>query len=380
MNEVGAIWREYAELLADLADNVAHPSIELDDLSRAEGLRHLTRTVYMGMLCEHEYASVDAPHVFVAKTPALLTGGTTSDCIYHEVFVDGARTYQLKATRGTAPLIELTANAGKIGVADRADMVDTLREDTLVLEPGGDRFEVVLSPGPKPDNYHGNWMRTEHPERGRVTHMLIRQYSDDIANVDPARFQIEPVAGPAIRPPLSTKEIEDALHRSVEFAARQTRHWTGLTAGMIQGLTNEFLIVDTDQAQGECLPSGHRFATAGFRIQPDEAWIVTIPGIGAPPYDKAPYWGLQLCNYWFEPIDYGDDWAHRNKRTATYEPDGSVQLVVSEDRPPAPHDKNWIQLRGHTLGNAQFRLFRITDPLPQIHCELRPMADLSAPS
>jgi hypothetical protein len=163
----------------------------------------------------------------------------------------------------------------------------------------------------------------------------------------------------------------------VSFTDVLVRHWTAMTAGMITGLKNRFLIVDEVAAADEPMPSGHRFSTAGFDLAPDQAWVVTLPAIGAAPYDEAPYWGFQLCNYWFEPLDYGDSWAHRNKRTVKYDADGSVRIVVSEVRPGPGHDANWVQLRGHTMGNAQFRLSRITAPLPRIKCEVIDIAELA---
>ena len=380
MDEVAAeIWDEYAEAVAGLADVVAETTIELDEVSRAEGLRHLTRALYMGMLSTHDFASTSDPKVFLAKTPALLSGGTTSDCIYYETFFDGAQSYRLRATRGTAPLLEMTANTGKIGVVDRADMVDSIREDSLILEPGpgGATFEVILSPESKPDGFEGNWMWTDNPERGRASWMLIRQYSTAIHEVEPARFAIEPLDHSPTRPALSLAEADAALQSSVTFARRLVQHWTEMTAAMVTGLPNEFLIVDQDRSAGEAMPTGHRFATAGFELDPEEAWIVTIPGIGAPPYDAAPYWGFQICNYWFEPIDYGDWWAHLNQRTAAYDDRGTVRIVVSEQRPPPGHDANWVQLRGHQLGNAQFRLSRIADPLPAIECQVVPFDTLA---
>jgi len=372
------IWNEYAAAVADLVGLVADTPIELDEVTRAEGLRHLTRALHMGMISVHDYASTTDPKVFLAKTPALLTGGTTSDCIYHEVFFDGSRPHRITATRGTAELLEMTANAGRIGLADRSDMVDSIREDSLVVDAGSrpSRFEVTLSPEPKPADFEGNWMWTDNPERGCASWMLIRQYSTTIDDVEPARLSIEPMDHAATRPPLSLSTADEALQASVVFARRLVEHWTEMTAAMISGLANEFLIVDAAQAAGEAMPTGHRFATAGFRLDPDEAWVVHIPHIGAAPLDAAPYWGFQLCNYWFEPVDYGGCWAHLNKRTATYEQDGSVRIVVSERRPPPGHDANWLQLRGHTMGNAQFRLSRSAEPLPAIECQVVPFASL----
>ena len=372
------IWTAYAEAMAGLADIVADTPVELDELSRAEGLRHLARILYMGMLSVHDHASTTDPTVFLAKTPTQLTGGVTSDCVYYESFFDGARRYRLHGTRGTAPLFEVTVNAGKVGVTDSGAQVDSIREDTLVLESDGnlDRFEITLSPHPRPADHTGNWLRTDHPRQGSGhlhdhPAVLARHRC---GRPGPHRDRSARPRSPPPRP--DPRRGGPCSPASVSFTDTLVRHWTAMTAGMITGLRNSFLIVDEEAAADEPMPSGHRFSTAGFELAPDEAWVVTIPGIGAPPYDRAPYWGFQLCNYWFEPLDYANTWAHRNNATVRYEDDGSVRLVVSEVQPGPDHAHNWVQLRGHTMGNAQFRLSRIDAPLPRIECEVVKIADL----
>jgi len=47
-----------------------------------------------------------------------------------------------------------------------------------------------------------------------------------------------------------------------------------------------------------------------------------------------------------------------------------VRIVVSERRPPGEYARNWLPLRGHTLGSAQFRLSRLDAPMPEIGAEV----------
>jgi hypothetical protein len=357
----------------DLVDEMP---LDLDEVSRAEGLRHLTRVLHMGMFSAHDYADTEHPTVFLAKTPAMLSGGVTSDCIYHEAFVDGGRPYRLRGTRGSAALLEIAVYQGRLGLADRADVVDAILEESLVLEPDGHTFEITVSPQPKPAGCTGNWLWTDNPTRGRVSWVLFRQYDARIGAVEPARFAIEPVDGADPRPPLGLATIDDALTDSVVFARRLVAHFSKKATNSVEKLTNRFLAVDEESGAGEALPSGHRFAAAGFRLRPDEAWVVTIHGLGVPPYADAPYWGFQLCNVWFEPLDYGGSWAHTNNAMAVPEPDGSVRLVISEQRPSAGFDRNWVQLRGHTVGSAQFRLSRLDAPMPRIECEVVPIDEV----
>lgn len=373
---IDEIWSRYSAGIASLVEIIKDTPLELDEVTWAEGLRHLTRVAHMGMFTTHDYADTGDPRIFLAKTPAMLSGGVTSDCIYHEGFIDSDRTYRIRGTRGTAELLEISIYAGRLGRSARSDVVDAVLEDSLRLDHSDSTFEVTVSPEPRPHDFVGNWLCSQIAGRGNADWLLIRQYSPRIDNVESARFSIEPVDGVNPRPPLTLPLIDDALDASLEFARQQLAHFTRSGTNIVEHLTNRFMIVDEDRDSGGALPSGHRFAAAGFRLQPDEAWIVTIPGIAAPPYDHAPYWGLQLCNFWYEPLDYGALWAHCNNATAVREDDGSVRIVVSEQRPPAGFDKNWLALRGHTVGSAQFRLSRSEAPMPEIQSDVVSLNDL----
>lgn len=364
------IWQRYSEGVGSLVEIIDDIGVELDEVTRAEGLRHLTRVLHMGVFTTHDYSDTGDPRIFLAKTPAMLSGGVTSDCIYHEGFIDPRRSYTIRGTRGTAELLEVSVYAGRLGRNDRSDLVDGLLEDALVLDTDGCSFTITVSPDPRPDDFVGNWLRTVHPERGEADWVLIRQYSPRIDEVESARFLIEPVGGADPRDPLTLAAVDVMLTGSLEFARRQLTHFVRSATNIVTHLRNRFVVVDEDRDTGGALPSGHRFAAGGFDLRPDEAWIVTIPGIAAPPYDRAPYWGFQLCNFWYEPLDYGANWAHRNNATAIAEEDGSVRLVISERRPPIGWDRNWLPLRGHTVGSAQFRLSRLDAPMPEISAEV----------
>ncbi len=257
----------------------------------------------------------------MAKTPTQLTGGFTSDCIYYEAFFDGTQTHRLSGTRGSAPLLDITVIAGKIGVTERGDVVDSIREDTLVVED--DRFEVSLSPEPRPEGFAGNWLQTRHPERGVATYMIIRQYSTDAGAVAPAKIEIQPVDRVRHREPVSPREIDDALQASVDFTRVLGSYWTAMTAGMIEGLENEFLIVGELAAADEPMPTGHRFSTAEFRLGPTQAWLVTIPGVANAPYDAAPTGGSSSATTGSNPSttartgDTGVSPPQRRTRTVT---------------------------------------------------------------
>jgi hypothetical protein len=116
------------------------------------------------------------------------------------------------------------------------------------------------------------------------------------------------------------------------------------------------------------LPSGHRFAFGHFVLAADEALVVDFT-----PAD-VPYWGLTINNYWFEVIDYGEQGSHLNHANAIREPGGHVRAVISAQRPPVA---NWIDTRGHHVGEFVFRWSRTALPVPSIHTRVVPIASLA---
>lgn len=373
---IDQIWHRYIEGVESLVDLIDEVTLDLDDVTRAEGLRHLTRILHMGVFTTHDYADVDDPRIFLAKTPAMLSGGVTSDCIYHEGFIDPKRHYTLRGVRGTAELLEISAYAGRLGRSDRSDVVDAILEESLVLDADGRSFSITLSPERRPDGYVGNWLCTTDTDDRRADWLLIRQYSSRIDDVESARFSIEPLGGARPRDPLTIEAVDAMLQVSLDFARRQLGHFIRSGVNIVSHLKNTFIVVDEERDSGGALPSGHRFAAGGFELRDDDAWVVTIPGIAAPPYNSAPYWGFQLCNFWYEPLDYGAAWAHRNNSTAIADGEGNVRLVISERRPAGRFADNWLALRGHEIGSAQFRLSRVDLPMPPITAEVVPIDDL----
>jgi hypothetical protein len=203
-------------------------------------------------------------------------------------------------------------------------------------------LEIFLSPDPQP----GNWIKTT-PE---TKYLLIRQYSHDWRVTSGATLRIEAVGPLAPRSPLQEAEIRDGLLAAAHFAKSLAEHWAE-TVDRIRLLPSN-TIVRVPRWVGDTLPAGHRFASGEFELDPDEALIVEFD----PP--KAPYWGFQLVNYWFEPIDYGGTGSHLNNRTAVLEANGSVRLVISDVDPGVC---NWLDVRGHRVGTMQFRISRVDD-------------------
>jgi hypothetical protein len=346
-------WEEFCERLERAGRVIHRDETPKDELTRAEGYRHLARLIRLGLESTLEFADPEHPRIVPAVSATMLGEGETSDARYHQAFIDGSATYRVTCERGTAPLIEFTVYAGKIGIQETSRQIGALIEEDLVVGDDG-RFEVVLSP----EEQSGNWIRTE-PD---ATLLYIRQYSHDWAETESATFEIRREGAARERAPLRLDEVRDGLIRTAAFVDRAAHFWTAIVDRRAAAEPNVFYVIPADpDPQRPTMPVGHRFAAGYFRLAPDEALEVTFAPI------EVPYWGFDLTNYWFEPLSYADHRSHVNNRTVHAEPDGSVRIRVSDERGGAA---NWIDTQGHREGTILFRWSRTDAPVPAIKTDV----------
>lgn len=353
------VWDQFCEQLKRAGRVLDRDGTPQDDLTLAEGYRKLVHLVRMGFDAAVDFADTEHPQVYQLVTAQTLGEGETPDAHYHQAFIDGRATYRLTANRGTAPLIELTVYAGKIGLQDTSRQVGALTEQDLTVAPDG-TFEVVLSPQPHP----GNWLRTD-PD---ATLLYIRQYTHDWSTTRSATFSLRKEGVGADRPPLGLAQVRAGMARAASYADKSVHTWAGIVERRAAAGPNVFFEIPSapDPSRPE-MPIGHRFSSGYFRLALDEALLVTFT-----PTD-VPYWGLSVTNVWFEPLSYDDHQSHVNNRTVTYEADGSVRIVIADARRAAP---NWIDTLGHREGVMVFRWSRSKDPVPQISAQVVRLADL----
>jgi len=342
-------WVEFCEELKRAGRVMLRESTPKDELTRAEGYRHLARLVHVGFMAGFELADTERPRIVPAVSKTMLGEGETSDARYHHAFIDGRTTIRVRGTRGTAPFIEFTVYAGKIGLQDTSRQVGHLLEDDLKVESDGS-FEVAIGPEERP----GNWIRTE-PDANML---YIRQYAHDWTRTQSASFEIVPEGEVAPESPLRLDEIRAGLSRTAAFVDRAVHFWTAIVDQRAQAPPNVFFEIPSDPDPiRPTMPVGHRFAAGYFRLAENEALEVRLrPG-------DVPYWGLDLTNYWFEPLSYGDQRSNVNNGTVQLEEDRSVRVVIGDSGAGAA---NWMDTRGHREGTMLFRWSRSDDPVPKL--------------
>lgn len=350
-------WEDFCDSLKPAGAVLARAATPDDELTLAEGLRKLVRMIRMGFEATLEYGNTDHPEVYQLVTATTLGEGETSDSRYHQVMIDGTKSYRLSGDRGEAPYMEFTVYAGKIGLDAGSAQVGAITERELTVTPDGS-YELLLAPE-KPADWSGSWIRTT-PQASVV---FIRQYSHDWSKTRGASFAIERLGATGDRPPLDIAEVRNALERTSAYVARSAQIWAAIVDQRRAAEPNRFFVFELEQDPDDSpeMPTGHRFSSGYFRLEPDQALLVSFKPA------EVPYWGLDTTNYWFEPLSYLDHRSHYNNRTVRYEPDGSVRIVIAARDPGMP---NWIDTRGHLEGPMIFRWSRTALPVPEIDAEL----------
>ncbi len=330
-------WERFCDDLKVLGADLGRPSTPDDELTVAEGVRHLTRLVRMGLESSVEAVGPSHPVLTQLVDDSKKFGCDNPDTIYLSAALDGAGTYRIAGTRGTVDYLSFTTSAGGRGAARRTGFVDTSS-----LEVGGDGTVLITLSGTPSD---GNWLPIE-PDTNALG---VRQTFLDRSTEEPARLRIErldPVEPP---PPLGLDALDARLDAAVAFARYVATTFTDWTEGYQQHPNQ---LPPADQAR--CLAAGGDpniwFYRSYWALDPDQALVVHIPRIPA-----CDTWNLQVDNYWQESMDRRFHHRHVNKHTAVPDPDGGVTAVIAHRDPGVP---NWLDTAGHRLGHFAMRWVR----------------------
>lgn len=343
------IWTDFCRTLERAGALIDRPETPGDEIDRAEGFRYLTRLLRVGLDLAVEFADPQRPELVPAQAKHFGDAGNNADCVYLHAMVDGRSRYRLRGRRGGAPFLEIGLYAGRIGFDPTSRLVDALREDELVVDADG-CIDVTIGGS----EHAANCLRSDPA----ASYLFIRQYAHDWARTEPASLVLEPADGSravaGAEPPLGLEVIERRLQRAATFVHEAGAAWARLVDATRQGPPN--VLHPVAEPDDLTLPSGHRFAFGHFDIADHEALVVEFSPAAVP------YWGLAINNYWFEVLDYGAHGSHVNNRTAHHEPDGRVRVAISPRR--VASIPNWIDTRGHRVGEVVFRWSRTDLPLP----------------
>ncbi len=338
----------------------------------ADGYQILPRLLRLAWEHAYEYADPDHPILFRSTDAYLTNGWQTNDALYESAIIDGTRTYRLRGRRGTAPLLELTANEGFDGMQGASRMVSSITEQGLVVAADGS-IDVLIGPDVEP----GAGLRTTP----RTNFVFLRQYAHDWSGVEAATLSIEAVEGvgrDGLRRSQAAPDVEAidlALTTTLDYLVGYLEAYHARSTGLLSIARNRMIDFDAEGPDaGSTMPAGHRFGVAMFDIGEDEALVVEFePRV-------APYWAFQTGNFWGETPAYRElAETTLNDRAVVRESDGSVRIVVIQGRCPDTLP-NCLTTVGRKVGSLVYRQSRQLADFPSFRTRVVERAAIEAPS
>jgi hypothetical protein len=353
------VWSDFCDDLKVLGASLGRDGTPEDDVTVAEGIRHLSRLVRIGLEANVEALGPLTPGLIQLVDETKKFGCDNPNTIYQNASVDGRHTYRLSGRRGSVDYLSFTTQEVTDGVYTQTGFLDS-----KALTVGDDAtIEIMLSAHKAP----GDWL----PMSSATSRLSIRQTFLDRGTEQPASLSIERTDGSDVPAALTIPVITDQLKSAVGFAkycADTFTNWTESYRAHPNTLPPleqaPFLAAGGD-------PNIH-FYRSYWELAPDQALVVHLPRI--PECDT---WNLQVDNYWQESMDYRFVRSWLNKHTAVPNPNGSVTAVIAHADPDHP---NWLSTSGHQLGHFAMRYVRATehvDPLTEV-CELAKAHDVAA--
>ena len=341
----GDSWADFCDRMKAVGMEMLSDEYPGGERERAEGFRHLARSVAMALQWEVDFVDTDFPRFFRHDDDILQWGGPNVDNGYLRARISGQKTYRLTGNVATiSDLIISTRNGDmhqqKTGVAGDLD-----RSQLPIREDG--TFEILLGPDVEP----GQGIRTT-PD---TDHVGIRQYYVDWRSESPAVFDIERVSeGPSVPVDLTPARMETSLDGAARWVEASIPYWNRWMAEFSGSRPANQVFPPQN------VPGGSKdifYGGVRWVLAEDEALLIEL----TPP--DARYWSFQWYTFgWFELPEYAHRQTTLNSGQAHVDADGRVRMVVSSRDPGI---QNWIDTEDRRTGSLTYRYIWSQDaPVP----------------
>lgn len=358
----GKAWEEFCDSLKAAGSQILRadgPTTDNTVFDRAEGWRYLTRLTRVGLEMMLEHADTDFPRFYQASNTTKKIGADNPDNNYWNCTIAGGNDYRITGTRGGAPYISFGTKANRYAIDGTMASTGELLSSDLKVEADG-TFEIIVSQ----KRHNGNWL----PIQNDSTMIIIRETFLDRPNETPATYKIERINGPKVPAPLTAQQIDTALRSTAAFVNGTATKFADWSVHFREIGFNALPKID----QSLLLSAGGDpaiFYYHGYwEVKADEALVIETE------VPECPFWNFELCNWWFESLDYRYLPVHINKHTAKYNKDGSCTIVI------AARDVgvgNWIDTCGHDNGIMLLRWIRASSN-PEPRCKIVKLDSLTA--
>lgn len=341
----GAAWADFCDRLKLAGQHVLAPGTPDSPLERAEGFRYLAGLVVSGLRQGLELSDPDLPRFLRNPDSICKWGAENADNQYLWTRIRSQASYRITGRRASAYAFLIETLEGYMQLGEHRGFA-TLHSGQLEIGPGGS-FEIILSA----EEHTGNWMPL-HPD---ARYLVIRQFFQDWENEEPAEFRIVQIGNEGGSPPrLQPARMAEILDAAGEWTEVTAGFWNEWVAQLRAGYRRNSL------AQARHYIGGADDILYGndvYRLTEDEALLIE----GEPP--RARYWSFQLCNLWFESLDYANRSTSLNGHQAHINADGRFRCVIAHRDPGVP---NWLDTGGHHEGIIQYRwVWSENNPRPE---------------
>ena len=339
----GRAWEEFCDSLKAAGASLMYPGTPKDPFSQAEGVRYLTRLTRAGLEAFVEYSDPAFPVLRRMVHETVKMGADNPDNYYFNAQIDGSKyEYRITGKRNTVHYFGLFTQNGNYGTTGGLAPSGQLDHNEIDYEPDGS-FEVTLSKEKKGKN----WLKLED-ETGLV---MVRQTFFNRFEEVPAELHIENLDGRKAPSPVTPARVDEGLKTAGLFVGGASLLFSRWAKGF-QKHTNKLPLFDPSVSNAAGGDPNIIYYHSHWKLEPDQTLVIEVK---PPDCDS---WNFQLNNYWMESLDYRYFTICINKATATYEPDGSLKVIVAHSDPGHP---NWINTCGHTEGTMCWRWYRLKE-------------------
>lgn len=357
-----AIWREITRVIGQMETLVWNDPLVQDDLTRAEGLRYLTRLIASALEMSVEACTPQHPRLLTFLSTKIQWGLPATDCHYQWAAVHGDNVYRISGDRGTARVFDVETRKGHF--AHIAEW--TLHDRLPRCEVGpNNHVDIVLS-RERPAGAR-NWVQlAEGP--GNI---IYRQYYYDWNNEQAARLSIVNENATYPPPPLTAAAIAERMELFCDWLRQVPARFAQVVNTYYAAPANS-MVFDTIDFGWKSLKYGKGL----YQCAPDEALILEVR------LPKTYYWSIQLCSHFWEARDWHLRQTSLNGHQAEIDADGVFRAVISHADPGIA---NWLDAGGHEQGLLAIRYYEPdTTPIPTMRrvklSELRDLLPASTPS
>jgi len=343
-------WVGFCERLKEAGDQLLREDFPMEELDVAEGLRYLTHLVFASVQRNLDGADPAKPMLYLLCDERIKSGGDNPDNRYYVAAVSNAYDYLLTGDFSACSYYSIIA-------LDKAEMTTGVSAEERVRRAAAARLNssslLKESDGSVQVHISATRMGRNHLPIDDRTNMIIVRCTIEKHTDRPGNVVLRRIDGRGGAPALTVEGMCAALPKIADHVLQTAAFFAGWTADF-QSHVNQLPLGDQGYIRSTGGDPNILYYLSAWSVPEGQALVVHLPEIPA-----CTAWNFQLCNVWFESLDYTEAQIHLNGATARRDRDGGVTLILSASDPRHP---NWLNTTGHGGGTMCMRFTGAAQP------------------